>query len=132
MIPDPFTRAQSGVDALEEGFFLIHRDRADRVDIPVKIWFGPPADPETGEPLERSWRWQVMIGVAMLEDEPMHVGGIWFRQFSDLWPACAKHRIDEAEYTYRIARHDWASDHSPMDPHGEIGGRIDPMTCALP
>ena len=133
MIPDPYNRHQEGADALEEGFFLIHRDRASRVDIPVKIWFGAPTDPVTNELLDRSHRWQIMVGTTLLEDdEPMRIGGLWIRDIADLWPACGRHRIDELEYDYRLARHDWAAEYDPTDPHGEIGGRIDPMTCALP
>lgn len=29
--------------------------------LPVVIWYGAPCDPETGELLDRSWRWQCLV-----------------------------------------------------------------------
>jgi hypothetical protein len=29
--------------------------------LPIKLWYGPPSDPVTGEELDRSWRWQALI-----------------------------------------------------------------------
>lgn len=132
MIPDRYRIRQDGFAPLREGYFLIHRDRAERTDIPVRVWFGPPADPQTGEILDRPWRWHMQIGLTLLDDEPISVGGIYFSEFSEIWPGCAKHEIDREDYEYRIARASWASDWDPEDPHGEVGGRIDPMTCPLP
>jgi len=59
MIPDPHIRERGGADPLIEGYYLIRLDRARRVSVPVRVWYGPPNDPETGEPLDRSHRWQI-------------------------------------------------------------------------
>lgn len=133
MIPDPFIRERDGADGLREGFYLLrasHRSR--RVDVPMRIWFGPPIDETTGEEMDRSPRWQILVGFNLVEELPMRVGGVWIEHLTDIWPRAAAEPIDESEYRYRIERASWASDFDPEDPHGEIAGRIDPMTCRLP
>lgn len=132
MIADAFTRIQTGADALVEGHYLIILARSRRVDIPVRVWFGPPCDPDTGEEMDRSPRWQVKVGFDMLAGEPVRVGPLRIEALSDIWPACARNPIDEAEYRYRMERASWAAQYDPEDPHGTVGGRIDPMTARLP
>lgn len=132
MIPDPFIRERTGADPLVEGFYLIQSSRGRRVDVPIRVWFGQPEDPETGEIMDRSPRWQIEIGRQLLEDEPMRIGALWIGDITDIWPTCMRWPIDEAEYRYRIERASWASAFDPLDPHGEVGSRIDPMTCRLP
>lgn len=135
MISEPFIsfveNVAGGVDALEEGCFLIQRRRADRVDVPVRIWFGPPLDPETLEEMDRSPRWQIDIaGVPF--DEPLYFGGMTISSLIDFWPACKREPIDRAEYDYRVARTNWAIANDPDDAFATVGGRIDPMTATLP
>lgn len=130
MIPDPFLRDQVGPDRLVEGCYLIRRLRANRVDLPVRVWFGPPVD-EDGVELDRSLRWQITI-CGVLLDQPMRIGGIQIDSLSDIWPACRDAAISAADYAYRIARAAWAAANDPNDPFGTPGGRIDPMTVTLP
>lgn len=132
MIPDRFIRHQGGVDALQEGHWLIQRHRARRVDIPVRIWFGPPSDPDTGEDMDRSPRWRVQIGGVEIDNEPVRMGGITFDGLTSFWPSCCTSPIDEAEYRYRIERQEWAAEYDPLDPFKDIGGFIDPMSATLP
>ncbi len=132
MIPDPFTRERTGADALVEGFYLLARHRQRRVDIPVHVRFAPPSDPETGEELDRAPRWQVQVGFEVLDEEPVRVGGIQIDDLTDIWPHCARWPIPEEEYRYRMDRAKWAGEYDPDDPHGTVGGRIDPMTARLP
>ena len=132
MIVDRFIRDQLGADALRQGFYLIQRWRSRRIAMPVGIWFGPPTDPDTGEELDRSPRWHVAVAGILLDDEPVQVGGITFRDASDLWPAVAQQPIDEAEYRFRIARQDWAAAHDPDDPMGSPGSKINAFTAPLP
>lgn len=132
MIPDPFVRERTGADALVEGYYLVTLDRSRRVSIPVRVWFGAPVDADTGEELDRSPRWQIQIGFQLLHDEPLRIGGIWFRDLVDLWPTCAKDRITEVDWRYRLERGEWAAVNDVTDPYSQLGGRIDPMTCALP
>ncbi|MBX9814054.1 MAG: hypothetical protein K2X76_05070 [Sphingomonas sp.] len=132
MIPDPLIQARASADGLVAGFYLLPRRRAGRVDLPVRIWFGPPED-EDGTPLDRSPRWQVAIAGTVLDFyEPVRLGGMTISALDDVWPACAAHPIDEADYRYRIARQDYAAAHDPEDPFGTPGARIDPMTARLP
>lgn len=52
----------------------------------VKLWYGPPADPITGEPLDRSPRWQALVNG--IDAEPY-----------DAWVSACGHPITEAEYS---------------------------------
>lgn len=101
-----------------EGFYL-HR-RRNCVDMPVKVWFGPPIDPLTCEEMDRSHRWQIMLVDDVLED--------WI----DVWPRCAALPIDRSEYEYRIARIEYARNHDPDDPFGAVNGQIDLFSAPLP
>lgn len=132
MIRDRFIREQEGVDALEEGYFLLQRRRSQRVDMPVRIMFDAPVDPDTGEALDRSPRWRVLIGGVEVDEEPFWLGGVQFQTMTDFWPRCKMEPIDAQEYEYRMQRQAWASDYDPYDPFGTPGGRINPMTATLP
>lgn len=131
MIRDRFIRQQVGADALREGFFLLRRDRAGRVPLPIRIEFSQPRD-EDGEPLDRSPRWQVTVAGFLLDDEPIHQDGVHVDSLADIWPVCSAHEIDEAEYDFLIKRADWSAMYDPNDPYGRPGGKIDPMTATLP
>lgn len=130
IIDEPWVRARGGADALVEGYYLILRRRANRVDMPVRIWFGAPID-ENGEELDRSPRWQLAV-CGMLIDAPVKIGGIWIESIADVWPGCAAAPITAADYAFRIARQGWAAANDPGDPFGTPAGHIDPMTAPLP
>lgn len=144
MIQDPFNRERDGADDLEEGFFLLKKRRAGRVDVPIRIWFGPPEDlehdregyvPIAERPvLDRSWRWQVEINGVLAgdPDSPAHISGRPVDSLVGIWPECKSEPIDRAEYEYRVARADWAERFDEDDPYGGTGARIDPMTAPLP
>lgn len=112
-----FDPAPDMADAPRAGFYR-HR-RIGRVDRPVRIWFGPPLDPETGEEMDRSPRWQIMLTGAVLE----------FDRWNLVWPSCQSDPIPQAEYDYLLAR---AATSDPTDPFGSDTGRIDPLQAALP
>ncbi len=130
IIADPWIRDRGGADALVEGHYLILRRRSGRVDMPVRIWFGPPIDDE-GNELDRSPRWQVAICGTVI-DEAMTIGGIFIETIADIWPACASEPITAEDYAFRIARQGWAAANDPDDPFGTPAGHIDPMTAPLP
>lgn len=135
MIPEPFARDQGGgcADRLVEGFYLIRMARARRVDMPVRIWFGPPIDPDDPkETLDRSPRWQIQICGALFDQEPLSFNGIKFTSLPDFWPRCARDPIPEDDYAFRIRRQEWAAAYDPLDPMGSPGGKVDPMTARLP
>lgn len=131
MIDDPFTRSHGDPDDLVEGYYLVQFRRARRVNIPVRIWFGAPTDPDTGEEMDRSPRWQIHIaGVPFTE--PLDFGGIRFNAVTDFWPTIAGNAIDATEYTFRVERAAWAQQHDPDDALATPGGRISAMNATLP
>lgn len=132
MIVDRYTLAQGGAAPLVEGHYLLNLTRAGRVSIPVRIWFGPPLDPETREEMDRAPRWQIQVGFQLLDDEPLDIGGIRISELDDVWPRVARNPIDAVDWQYRLERAEWAADNAPADPFSLLGGRIDPMTCELP
>lgn len=133
MLPDPWLRDPFGATPLVEGFYQITRWRSKRVPIPFRVWWGPPADPETGELLDRSPRWQISVGGNVLEDlQPVTIGGFAIETIDDLWPRFAADRITAGEHDFMVARASWASEHDETDPYGSSSGKIDPMTVRLP
>lgn len=84
---------------------------------PVKLWFGPPLDPVTGEELDRSPRWQALVR-----------GKLWERGVLDLWAWCAGQPIGENEYEYLMAIHRHASAHEPDMPEASPREAINHLT----
>jgi hypothetical protein len=100
------------------GFFR-HRLRSGSVDVGIRIWFGPPADPVTGEELDRSWRWQ-----AQANGDPI--------DFDRVWPECARVPITEAEYRRFCARQRWAATNAPESAYAEPTRRLDLLSRSTP
>jgi hypothetical protein len=101
------------------GWFKIKLGR-DTVLRAVRIWNGPPADPITGELLDRSWRWQAMLDDGALVD------------FDRVWPACARDPIDEQEFNRCVARTIWAREHAADSAYAERGAKIDLLSRSHP
>lgn len=80
--------------------------------VAVLIWHGPPLDPETGEELDRSHRFQ-----ALRDGKPVD---IW-----TVWPFVASHPIDEPRYRFLLKKADWAVEHDPRQPEANPTKRID-------
>lgn len=99
------------VDEPIEGYYR-HRLRSDGVRGAVRIWYGPPLDPVTGEELDRSWRWQ-----ATMNGEPI--------DFDRCWPACASDPLSAEEYNYLIQRNDWAKRHAPESGYADARKKHD-------
>ncbi|QTH19631.1 hypothetical protein HRJ34_14735 [Rhizorhabdus wittichii] len=146
LVQFPYSRQQPGVDAVEEGYYLLRRE--GRVDVPIRIWFGWPLDPETNELLDRSPRWQIEINgiLAGDPDEPAYIDGRPVLTLEGIWPDCRKHPIvpgldgldeherrdrERREYEFRVARAEHARTWDANDPFA-TAGRIDPMTAPLP
>lgn len=91
-----------------EGYYRLRLARG-AVWSAVRIWHGPPLDPDTGEEMDRSWRWQATINGALVE-------------IDRVWPRCAADRIDQREHDYLIRIQ------AVIDP----GRRVDPLTAPLP
>lgn len=134
MIPDPFIRDRGGdPDALEEGYFLLEMHRSGRVSVPIRIWFGPPLD-EEGQPMERSWRWQIEINGVLFgdPDAPPAIAGRPIDRLDEFWPHCKRCPITAEDYRYRVDRANHAEKYDENDPFGGTGRRIDVLTAPLP
>lgn len=85
----------------------------------VKIWFGPPHDPVTGEELDRSWRWQACYNGEMIDVERA-------------WPGCAGDPTTEQHYQRAIARQAWAQEHAPGSAYANPRSKLDLLSSPLP
>lgn len=100
------------------GFYRM-RLRGGGVFAGIRVWFGQPKDPVTGELLDRSLRWQA-------ESNGDYV------DFDDVWPQCAKERISEAEYHRYCKRQAWAQSHAPSSAYADPKRRYDPLSTQTP
>lgn len=85
----------------------------------IRIWYGPPHDPVTGEEMDRSWRWQ-----AEFDGDPC--------EFDAVWPVCAGSPISEQAYREFCARRRWARDNAPNSAFAEPKRRYDPLSSNEP
>lgn len=99
--------------------FYRYRLRAGAVKGVVRIWYGPPNDPVTGEPLDRSWRHQAEFNGKPIELE-------------DVWPKCGGEPVTEAEYRRAIARQDWAREAAPTSAYADPKRKADLLSEPLP
>jgi hypothetical protein len=79
--------------------------RAGAMFAPVRIWYGPPRDPETGEEMDRSHRWQAEAG---------------------------GHPISEQEFAYLFSRQEWGEAHAPGTAVADPTVKIDLLRSPLP
>lgn len=107
------------VSVPEAGFFKIKLGR-DTVARAVRLWNGPPADPVTGEIMDRSWRWQAELDDGALVD------------FDRVWPACCRTPITEDEWKRCKARTFWARKNAPESAYAERGRKLDPLSVNSP
>lgn len=140
-IPDLFDPRPDGADALEAGFYLLKMRRSGRVDVPIRIWFGPPEDPDSRAlpidnrwKLDRAWRWNIEINGVLFgdPDQPVHIAGRPVETLEGIWPEAKAEPIDQPEYEFRVARADYAERWDENDPFGGTGAKIDPLTATLP
>lgn len=99
--------------------FYRHKLRSGGIVGGVRIWFGPPHDPVTGEELDRSHRWQ-----AEFDGQPV--------DFDDVWPACAGSPISETDYRAYVARRAWAAENAPTSAFANPKRRYDPLSTNNP
>ena len=95
------------------GFYRF-RMRSGGMLVGVRIWHGQPADPVTGEPLDRALRWQAMVNGAPVDLERV-------------WPACGRDPTTEAEYLHLCRFGSWMADATDTTPRE----RIDPLSSPL-
>lgn len=101
-----------------EGYYRM-KLRSGGVLVGIRVWYGAPLDPVTGEELDRGWRWQ-----ALANGEPIDLERVW--------PVCAADPVDEREYQFLTQRQAWARENSPDHPIANPTRRIDPMTAPPP
>lgn len=113
-------RRFDGIDVTEPkaGFYRT-KLRGGGVYVGVRIWFGPPHDPVTGEELDRGWRWQ-----AEANGEPVELDAVW--------PVCAGEPITEEDYQFYADRQRWARRQAPDTAFADPRRRHDPLTALLP
>lgn len=112
----PGTFAGFDVDAPVPGYYRMRLNAAG-VDVGIRIWFGPPKDPVTGEELDRSHRWQ-----AEANGRPIDLDRVW--------PVCAKNPIDEAQHDYLASLQRWGAEngHEALaDPRRPLSPLHSPM-----
>lgn len=96
-----------------------HRMRSGGHPVGVRIWFGRPLDPVTGEELDRSLRWQAQMNDRSIE-------------LDRVWPYCARQPIDEREYRYLAELQAWAEREAPDSPQANPHRKINHLTAPLP
>lgn len=80
-------------DAPIAGYYRM-RLRSGGVFVAIRVWFGQPQDPLTGETMDRSLRWQ-----ATANGKPIDLDRVW--------PQCADNPIDQAEARHLIKLQRW-------------------------
>lgn len=99
--------------------FYRYRLRSGGVYGGVRVWFGPPHDPVTGEELDRSWRWQAKFNDDLID-------------LDRVWPMCARMPITEVECRQYAQRQTWAETHAPDSAYADPRRRFDPLSPASP
>lgn len=122
--------APESTDAFEPGFF--RWDRRGRVPVPARVWFAAPRDPVTGEPLDRSWRWQFEFNGYELESFASEIGAEPEDVLSQFWPKARDARIDRAEYEYLVDTVHHARAHDPYSPFSSARGKVDLLSATIP
>lgn len=103
----------------EPGFYKM-RLRRGAVPVGVRIWWGPPVDPWTGEEVpERGDRLQASINGENVELERV-------------WPSCAREPSTESEHDYLIGLQQWGQQHDPDGPHANPNKPVDLLSAPLP
>lgn len=116
----PVTAPAGSVDATEPtaGWFRF-KLKSDGHPVGIYLWYGPPHDPETGEIMDRSWRWQ-----ARCNGEPIVLDRVW--------PGCAREPISEDEHDYLMGLHLWGKENAPDGPQAQPWRPIDLLSAPLP
>lgn len=109
-------RAPLIVDQPQEGFYRTRLVRGGPY-VPVHIWYGPPHDPETGEVLDRSHRWQALRNGQECDA-------------AEVWNWCAGNPITEAEYRHMLAVKTWATEHATTEPEANPYQAVNPRSAA--
>lgn len=84
-------------------------------EVPLRIIHAPPNDPETDEPLDRSWYWRTIVnGQEYGEPSIQPPAKLWIGR-----------EISETEYRYMLEDRRWAATHAPHLPEAQPEKRVD-------
>lgn len=95
------------------GFFKMRRVRGGPF-VGAEIRHGPAPDPDTGEPLDRSWLWEALVNGKHEREpagDPLKAGVIM------IWESATE--ITEREYRFLIADAEWCAKHAPDEPQAK-------------
>ena len=84
----------------------------------IKIWFGQPLDPITGEAMDRSLRWQAQCNGEYVEVE-------------DVWPYGVQMTITERQYEKLCQQQAWAREHAPNSALADPKRKSNPINSPL-
>lgn len=85
----------------------------------VRIWYGQPLEPWTGEIMDRAHCWNA------------EVNGEWV-ELERVWPQCTGDAIDEDEYNFLSQRTDWARRNDAYDPLAQPRRKTNWDTATVP
>lgn len=100
------------------GFYRA-RLRSGGMMVGIRIWYGAPHDPVTGDEMDRSHRWQAEANGRYIE-------------LDHVWPGCAGEPIDQAEHDHLKSLQDWAVNHAPASSMANPYRKADLLTMPLP
>lgn len=106
------------IDQPQAGYYRMSLRKGGH-PVGIRIWFGQPLDPVTGEPLDRSLRWQ-----ATANRRPVDLDRVW--------PQCLREPISKTDHDYLAAMQDWAERNAPDAPQADPTRRIDLNAAPLP
>ncbi len=101
------------------GYFSIRKVRGGPL-VGARLIFGPPSDPDTGEPLDRSPMWETWIDGQIVRDpspDPASAGvfRVWLHGTA----------IPESEYQYLVDHRAWARVNDSGSPEANPGKAVD-------
>jgi len=117
-VPQADARSDTDADTPVAGFYRTRLTKGG-VLVGIKIWHGPPICPDTGEPMDRSWRWQAKCNEREIDIERV-------------WPWCGRDPIDAKEYAYLTKLQGWAEENAPDSAIADPTRRIDLLSTDTP
>jgi hypothetical protein len=107
-----------GVSVEPVAGFYRSKLRSGAHPVGIKIWHGPPLDPDTGEEMDRGHRWQAHCNDSYIE-------------IDRVWPQCGGDPIGRAEYVYLTAMQSWGKQHAPDSPQAKPDRAINLLTAPI-
>lgn len=113
-------RAFDGVDAAQPtpGFYRFRLKRG-APPVGIRIYFGLPLEPWTGEVMDRAPCWNARMNAAWID-------------IDRVWPAAMKEPIDEAEYRFLAQAANYAVRNDAYDPRAQPHKAVDWSTASVP